>query len=1559
MSLVKKLQSGGSVDNDALNLALNNELATFNLKSKDERKVRDALVQLRDFAAQKGNTFSADELAKKYTVSGEGSEKFQGSPDEIRANWLTGKLKIKDEQDAMSVAAAIYGNATKSMQKTPAETAVSKEKLGIGDLGTYVTEEVYGTPEALQSDFYSITSDEERKKKILDYAGKHVSSYLQQAELNKDRADYTDIEKAKAIQEAITTGDWDKFKMASYQVKWNPGDFLLTEPQKQALAGQETLKKQQESRTNLTNLGFAPELADAFITAGFKNVGKLKLPAGTKPETAAAVEEFIKTKGLIVLENAGGQQRVVTANGQPIDVTGEEFNQFSPLNGIAWKHDPNTGLFSFTKSVFKLPDYGNVGVGIQGTIPGYEGWKITGWSGTDETPEGGRDYTKHLVLEKDGTKVYLNKDAQGNYRFKDGSLLQGDVNLGQPKLTGFTGARTNIVKFDQLYPKLYDAQLKVPINYNHSGDLAKVREAVRLREAGDVKGMTGQAATRLISALMYDPKLRNNQALKTDIMALLADYHDILSGQIPGEVSTTSTVFKKGGIFKFQGGGSAQRLDAYIKKMQAAPQTTPTDNAPKTVTDIKGTWKDMSSAEKAWRKASIAGTVGSFAPVYGAIGAGVTLGADIMADVAKDGFQASDIFNWNTAANLGFVALSAIGLGGVKALVKAGKAAKTGVDIAKTASKAKKLESALALTAQETKALDKVVKLAERVGAKTPEQLATRMEKLRSITPNPKFATKFANEVKTYEDGLEVLNTVAKSSSPLLGSIRAGQVASAVGKGAAKIPGVLGGKAVRTGLRVAGVAPGVMALPGTVSTWYNKGFEYTKPEDIKKIAIAGSIGKNWVKDIQGVKAIRRQTTNAVSGTDKTTLTINGEEVTINKAIELPKEVGRLKGLAKGKFSKSSLTKENEASFAKYKEKLASAAKEEGVILRKSELDNLKPTDIDVSYSTPTGTFTLGAAPTATGRGRVVDVRDYNLAKKYLGKSANQTAEAGNFKELKTTSPEKRAELNVLKDKKVPSKNPNLTNKELAKEIKDRKAVIATSKKNPINEKILVKRKQQLEAYLKEYKKIQKGQSGLVVGAPHYAMNAFTATKKVPKKETKVETKPRFLNGPLTTNTSGLTIKGRPMNLDPMPKLPALKFSNKTTNVPAKQPIAGSTDPTKVIMLPEVEVTATNLRQPLLPRTFTPLTLGLNGVVNNPIPKTPSQTGTTGTTGTDINADINQTPGALNKLGEVAKGMLNPTNLANLAMYTSTVAANKQIGQAQRKAIADSLYSLPGISQTYLRIDKPSTLLANKQAANVSSQASRIARATSDLDKGRAIQLQGQAQASDIVAQGQQADLARIDKLRAAQLENKAQVDQYNTQVLAKNRALSAEAAKNLHLINANQILAQNAALANFIRSAEKNQGISEYKAAMDEYWKFANDPALKAQTEAYQKEAGPEGEKAARAIYEEAKAAYKGTDYAKSFEESQEHAAWQKKVADLGKQLDLAMEPIRKKQMWMQLYQPMLYMKKGGGLTREDKIAIDKEKFYNARRLKDTEMTYKAIMHNNEMLQKALIKVFK
>ena len=65
---------------------LNRQVGNFKLKSKDERKVRDALVKLRGYLGEKDATersFSVDPVSQTYTISGEGSEKFAGSPDDI------------------------------------------------------------------------------------------------------------------------------------------------------------------------------------------------------------------------------------------------------------------------------------------------------------------------------------------------------------------------------------------------------------------------------------------------------------------------------------------------------------------------------------------------------------------------------------------------------------------------------------------------------------------------------------------------------------------------------------------------------------------------------------------------------------------------------------------------------------------------------------------------------------------------------------------------------------------------------------------------------------------------------------------------------------------------------------------------------------------------------------------------------------------------------------------------------------------------------------------------------------------------------------------------------------------------------------------------------------------------------------------------------------------------------------------------------------------------------------------------------------------------------------
>jgi len=87
MALVKKLQTGGKVDNTAIAADLDNQLSSLNLKSKDERKVRDALGQLMGHLSKsEENKFTVDPVTKKYTVTGIGSEAFATGEGDIGSN---------------------------------------------------------------------------------------------------------------------------------------------------------------------------------------------------------------------------------------------------------------------------------------------------------------------------------------------------------------------------------------------------------------------------------------------------------------------------------------------------------------------------------------------------------------------------------------------------------------------------------------------------------------------------------------------------------------------------------------------------------------------------------------------------------------------------------------------------------------------------------------------------------------------------------------------------------------------------------------------------------------------------------------------------------------------------------------------------------------------------------------------------------------------------------------------------------------------------------------------------------------------------------------------------------------------------------------------------------------------------------------------------------------------------------------------------------------------------------------------------------------------------------
>lgn len=1582
MSLVKKLLPGGSIDNESLNNELSSELATYKLPSKKERLVRDKLVELRDYFAQEGNTFSIDPLAKKYTISGTGSEKYQGSPDEVQRNPFTGGLQIKDDGDINSIAMAIYGAAHKRVIGSGPK---AKESLGIADLNNYVIDQVYGTEDAFDSDFHSIKSDDERKKKILEFANNHINDYLTQAEKYKDKADYTDIDKAKAIQAAIKTGDWDQFKSAAYKAKWNPNGFLITDSEKERYAAEEGKIKADAdkkaadaqivtTKTDLTAAGFSNDLAEKIANAGLK-LGTLKLPAGLNPNISTFITDYLKGKNAFVFDDASGNQRIYTNTGLTFNETGEGFDQFSPMSGLAWTHDPNTGILAYTKSSYKRPEYGNVGVELKGTVPGFEGYTMEGWSDSDITPEGGRDYSKRIILKKGNQQFEITKGDDGIYRSSNGQEYPG------VSITGFGKRGTAPETFDASkdFKKFYDEKVVLPPGYNYIPDYLTLQSSLRFGYGQK----SARAAANLVTALMNDPKLQNNKATRNSIVELLSYYDAKVNGTPQVSEQTPEVpVQKNGGILKAQTGAA---FKAYKERQKNMPVTKSDKKSDRVMGDITGTFADQTAFENTMDAVSTAGVVGSFVPGYGAIGAGVTFGADLAKDLS-DG----KVDNVGThLLNAGFIGLSFIGLGGLKALLKAGKVADKGFDIAKLADKAMKAEKVGKglLNPAEGKALEQIVDLSNKFGVKTTAEL---------------MAKSTGADKAIIESGIDVLKTLKSSSVPILGSQSLGIAGKALATAPERLASLATSKPVRYGLRAASMAPGIMAVPEVASTIYNDGFEYVKPNDIKNIALAGSVGNMWRNDFQAVRAINRQATREGAKEASTFLKIGNEKVEIPKEIEQSQKslIERMKGkVGIGK-------KEAEAEFDKFKQQLKEHYEKLGKPLDLNNLKKATSKDIGITPATKGEGYILeDFAKPVTGN-RAIDLRDYELAKKHLGPNAIRKVvptTPNEPKKVLALPPHVETATPIIQKAPLQLKSSRIESK--SKPIQMVQNSNGTFYMPSGKPKLIPKIKKTATKKSKPSKKgeIPKGQQGLV--APLYmeqpqngigygsrrlgtGFNLF-ASQNAPK------------ISPVTTPTAPFQSAHGVGKLDSNPIGYSAYAKDKywgdmqsyNTNW---KPLVNSSvdDPTKLDMLIKRMQAYTGQdasdavalinnaqtldeKRELIRRLGTDGKIGpyhylLQGILDPQTPSTPTapsspSTPSTPTTSTakppttlpgDVPGVVPQkTPFDWKSLG------FNP---ANLMMFMNTMAANRDIGIAQRRAVSDSLFQKPYMPQTYLRIDKPNSLFADKMAGQTRSSAGRIAGGIADIDKANAVRLQGEGQASDLEIKGQQADLNRFDQLRGQQLQMRSKVDEYNTSVLGENRARAADANSKIHLINANEINAMNTAANNYITAADRDRRIAEYRMDMNKTWNMMNDPSLKQESKIYSDLIG-QGE------YDKRSAAFdafkKANPNAKflgngTFEESQDYKNYQDEIKRARERLELKYEPVRTRQQQMQFFAPLQFQRKGGkvkssNLTKQDIMDIDNNNAENIKRLKSTELVYKAIIHNNEMLQRSLIKVFK
>lgn len=1596
MSLVKKLNPGGTIDVASLNNEISSVLGTKSLNSKHEQLIRDELVKIRDADLAGTINISNDSVAGTYTVKGSDPSHFAGSPDAIKTNPFTGHLKIKNNEDAVSAAMQIYLEAKQRIQGSSTTTPI-KQKVGIIDFNSYMTDKAYGTSEGYASDFESIQDDELRKKEVFNQAKQYLSGYLADVDKNKDWADYADLDKVKAVQQAVDANDWEGFKKSSHLLGWNPSAFLLQDSDREKIKAHETAVKTEAEakvteannaalKTDLVSKGYTPAMADQLITAKYK-LGSFKTPQGlsTNPDL---VNEYLTKKHAYVFDSPTGSQSIFNTDGTVYNESGSTFDRFNPLYGLAWEHDAN---YNFTPkaSAWKQTDLGDR-VGLEGIAPGFENYSIEGIG--EGTPDS-RDYLNHIVLKKGTSEIHLKKGSDGKYRSEEGVVYPG-INItgyGQEKETPYSASSD--------FPEFYNNSLKVT-HYNPT-DFISLQRAYN---TGYDRNADIPTAMRLNAALgtpgVIPDVTSQDKLLRNNIIQLLHKFSKKLKG-IPAEATPKVAEKKEGGILIAQAGNALKERREWLKQQPNPASTKPTaavvDHG-----DITGTWAGQDTTDNVLDTISIAGAAGSFVPVYGAIGALTTLGADAIKDL-RDGH----VDNWGThALNAGFVALSAIGMGGLKSLAIGAKLANTfkgAGEVAEIGSKAAQYATKMGITAKDGEALSKVVKLAEKVGAKTPEQLIQKVAQISAMTPKAETAVKFGDHVKVLNEGLAVLTELAKGPLPVFGNVGLGQASKIAGKVASKIGSTVTGQVGKAVVKGAVMLPGAMSIAKVAPAVLKGDIEYTNPNDWKNIALAGSMGAYSVNSFRGARAFERQTLKTAAGENRTIVNLGNNDQVILKKTMVPPEVQTKSAFSKtnNKFltKDETVLKRNEEALEKYKNDIIAeakngAVKKDGTPLSADELKSfedqvktLKREAFIPERSSTKGSQRLGDAATPTTRGRVIDNRDFRLAKKYAER--HWIPEASVMKETRVTTPEQKALQDVMKNTPV-SKNSTLLNKELGKKVSEIKQTLKdTQGKYPINKKTLPAMKKKAKLYTDKYKTIYKREGGVLkaqqgIYVPPIA-DPFTNQYSPIVQETAV-----FGNakqpGKLDSNPIGYSAysQNKYWNSEQNYRNNWIPLVKQAINDPIKlnmliQKMGNyqGQDAKDAVALINNAKTFQEKRD-LIERLGTDGQIGpyhylLQGMLDpqgstttNSPTNTPTSTplGPNASTGSATNptASVNGVinPPTATKTPFNWKNLITPINDA--AMLAGTFGSIGRSNRIYGRAIVDGMYREGNMPHIYGRIDKPYSLKADALAGKTRSQAARIGLST-DLNTSINTRLKGEEIANDLEMKGQTADIVRKDQLEGQQRESNFKIDEYNVGVENRNKARTAEAMKNIHLNNANTEQARANAATTGIHTADRDFKILQGQMEQDKTWNMMNDPALKSEIETHNKLAGEETYNAEKAKYEAKKLANPKMILPATFEESPDYQNWQKLVKTSSENLKRRMEPLRYQQGKTQFYQNSQYIKKGGSISVQDQIAIDNNREnirYNSRRkLKNTEMFYKTILHNNEMLLRSLNKIFK
>ena len=777
MALIKKYSTGGSFED-----YVNKKLIEGGLTNKSYQYVQDAL-----------NTFDPN------TTYEEGK---------VRKNWAG-----QDIADNPELANIYLANLHKEYQNSaPKQVAITpKEGWGpidrsIGTLMGFIAKNDYsGNEDYALKQIARMTDNKQVKKYVANKAKNLLEDYVSKAEQNPND-NWKDLENIRNIKNVLTSintdtdvsdEDWEKLTSFTDKLGWQVNDFLIPDETLEERKQQSEAQKSEQSRKSaldlLKNIGVTDENKQAELYQS----GYRKLADNLHPTVA----NYLTQKGYNILSDESGRNyKVLKGNelvtGESGLLTEDQFSEdygkyFTVQNGNIIINDVPKDQLPEGLTLPKWRDEGNIGKGLRTDDPNFANYDITGYSrddfqnNYDRDVFGRRDYTGQLTFTNKltGKRFNVTRGEDGKYYKDDGT------EFAIPKITGFTNAKSNPIRnIGREYfqnPKSVFYNVK-PRNDNYTlqaieSELENFENAEKQFRATGKVDVDNKRLRKLLENSAY--LLQNYSATNLPQLDRVAQRLQALynARKNPNDKNSSFIFnFKQGGILKAQNGLT-------FAEMAAAGGRTRGGN--KNNKEKDGVVRDVSSALKnssTLQKLSLASSVLSFIPGVGVIGGLGSTGLDL-AEGLKNGWDRDD--TKNLLSNLGFTALSAVGLGATKGL-------KIGTQAAKLAKTAKAVDTASDVAKAADIAND-AVKAANKI--KKFKNLGSTGDDLLKVTKNVEKAAKAGKAINPEE--LKIVNNILKSKTTWLGS--QGEIIGDIAKSTGKFLGSkapIVGKVAKVGL---------------------------------------------------------------------------------------------------------------------------------------------------------------------------------------------------------------------------------------------------------------------------------------------------------------------------------------------------------------------------------------------------------------------------------------------------------------------------------------------------------------------------------------------------------------------------------------------------------------------------------------------------------------------------------------------------------------------------------------------------------------------------------------